>query len=177
MEYDTRIFLLLNSAQGWGPLDRFFIAMSWLGEGWLIIPLALALVLMKHGRTGIRVIAACSLAATFITLLGFALKESVARARPVAVLGDAVRVLGPRLEAHSMPSGHSLLVFMILGFLCGVHRRLAWLWLPFAMLVGVSRIYVGAHFPADVVAGAALGFVPALSVGLRVGSSLRTEGS
>jgi undecaprenyl-diphosphatase len=84
------------------------------------------------------------------------LKPSIARARPFDVL-DAVRVVGYRPRTYSFPSGHAasacagaFIVSLMLP------RASAWLW-ALAALIACSRVYIGVHYPLDVIAGALVG--------------------
>ncbi len=89
------------------------------------------------------------------------IKPLVDEARPPAVL-DIV-VIGRRLLHSSFPSGHSTSIFVLAGLLIlGVPLRDRWARagvLALAALVGLSRIGVGVHWPVDVLAGAALGWL------------------
>jgi membrane-associated phospholipid phosphatase len=90
--------------------------------------------------------------------------------RPLGVLpAEAVHVIGPGHRKSAFPSGHSATIFLFFGtWALSESRR--WLRpvlvLP-AILVGVSRIVVGVHWPADVLGGAALGWISAW-IGLRM---------
>ncbi|WP_394297763.1 phosphatase PAP2 family protein [Methanosarcina horonobensis] len=60
---------------------------------------------------------------------------------------------------YSMPSGHSLMSFALAVFLyprAGKFKILVWI---FAVTVSLSRIFIGVHFPSDVIAGAFLGCI------------------
>jgi undecaprenyl-diphosphatase len=84
----------------------------------------------------------------------------------LAALGrDLVTIVGPEAHAASFPSGHAAFVVLMCAALSpGVPRQIKWgLWI-FAMAVGLSRVVVGAHFPADVLGGAILGFAVAIVV-------------
>jgi len=102
------------------------------------------------------------------TLLGLVLEEGLKQLlqvpRPAAALGLArVRVLGELKLKNSLPSGHAVFAFMLATTL-GEKRSLAVrtaLWC-FAAGVAVSRVYVGAHYPLDVVAGGAIGVLAGL---------------
>lgn len=79
--------------------------------------------------------------------------------RPFVALGrDIVTVVGHASHSASFPSGHATFVFLLCAALSpGMPKLIRWgLWI-FAGVVALSRIVVGAHFPADVLAGALLG--------------------
>jgi membrane-associated phospholipid phosphatase len=81
--------------------------------------------------------------------------------RPQAVLdAEALVRIGPRYMMHSFPSGHTATAFTIAGVAAMTVRRArtAILSFAFASLVGLSRISAGVHWPADVAAGALLGW-------------------
>lgn len=67
----------------------------------------------------------------------------------------------PIFGATSFPSGHTTTTFAIAVFLVWALRgsALGWGIVGWAVLVGLSRIYVGVHYPLDIVAGAALGAI------------------
>jgi undecaprenyl-diphosphatase len=110
--------------------------------------------------------AARSMAAMLLLLVGggllvHAIKSALMLDRPFAVLpADLIQVVGQPLRQRSMPSGHSALAFALAtwilvgtGWWRGVRLALALI----APLVALSRVAVGAHWPSDVVTGAALG--------------------
>jgi lipid-A-disaccharide synthase len=86
-------------------------------------------------------------------------------AGPFAERGLSLRLIGPRLAHHSYPSGHAQAAFGAATALVYVYRRW-WTWMFFvvAAAVGLSRIYVGVHFPLDVLVGGAIGVVNAVVV-------------
>jgi membrane-associated phospholipid phosphatase len=82
--------------------------------------------------------------------------------RPPAVLDkDLINVFGPVLMRHSFPSGHTVTVFTLAGILVFYFRSIfvRTVLVLLALFVGISRISVGVHWPADVLAGAALGTI------------------
>ena len=84
---------------------------------------------------------------------------------PATIDKNLIFIIGPSLYRHSFPSGHTVTIFALAGILMFYFRsflsRLSIVLLAF--LVGISRIAVGVHWPADVLAGAALGTVCAVT--------------
>lgn len=103
------------------------------------------------------------LASLFAGLACRGIKFALPMPRPAAVLPQTqVVVIGQRLLNHSMPAGHAATAFAFAGVLAAcVSRRLAGAALLLAAGVAFSRIAVGAHWPLDVLAGAALGLLAA----------------
>jgi membrane-associated phospholipid phosphatase len=88
-------------------------------------------------------------------LLVLALKVAFERPRPSATIPQADPLMGAR--GYSFPSGHAATAFagaVVLGFLW---RRGTPYFLLLATAIAFSRVYVGVHYPGDVIAGAALG--------------------
>lgn len=79
--------------------------------------------------------------------------------RPAIVLGEhAVHLVGHADRRHSLPSGHAAFAMLLAASLWPVLPRIARAGAAlFVFWVGVSRIWVGAHFPADVLAGYIVG--------------------
>lgn len=118
-------------------------------------------------------------AAAFVALLGTAwvhgLKPFFDIARPPAVLGDAVHVIGRAYKAHSFPSGHATTAFAIGGLLFLGIRSTPWrcVVIVVAIAASLSRAVVGVHWPLDILAGAFGGWlaaVLALSLARKTGS-------
>ena len=93
---------------------------------------------------------ACLLALVVTSLLKWGLDLP----RPATVIASGVRVLAPVESTHGFPSGHSVYTALVLGTLWPLVSRRIQAALVVALLwVGYSRIAMGAHFPADVLAG------------------------
>lgn len=102
------------------------------------------------------------------SLLATAGKDLTDRPRPPRA--DA-RVIAETAvpDTSAMPSGHAATAFAVAVAVGAVHPRLRVPLLAAAAVVGVSRVYLGVHYPTDVLAGGALG----VAVGLAWGSVVR----
>ena len=100
------------------------------------------------------------------TLVVNILKYYIVSPRPPSVLeANMINIIGPALYSHSFPSGHTATIFTLAGLLVFYFRtffaRLAIVII--GLLIGISRIAVGVHWPADILAGAALGILLAIA--------------
>jgi undecaprenyl-diphosphatase len=94
-------------------------------------------------------------------LSGATLKDIFQRIRPCAELMD-VRLLGGCGGAYSFPSNHATNIFAAMVYISLHYYRFSPIFLTLAVLVAYSRIYVGVHYPLDVVGGVFLGTFIAL---------------
>lgn len=130
--------------------------------GVIVFVLLLLVAWWRHGRrTGVSG-AARALWAPLGVLLAVALNQPVGRKiaepRPYAVLHH-VLVLVPRTTDVSFPSDHAVMAGATAAGILLVSRRLGLLTAALAVLIAADRVYVGAHWPLDVVAGLAFGAI------------------
>jgi len=158
---DTNIPLFLY----FNKLSRFTGTALWanitsLGEGLVLLSLA-GLVAIRWPAAAWTIVVASVVG----TLLVHGMKEAVGALRPAMVLPDgSFTIIGPRLKIVSFPSGHTATItaFAAILFLHAQRAWAAWLLLPLVLLVGVSRMVVGAHWPLDVLAGWLVGILIAM---------------
>jgi len=86
--------------------------------------------------------------------------------RPPAVLDqNLINIIGPAISSHSFPSGHTVTIFTLTGIVIFYFRNafLRFFIIILALFTGISRIAVGVHWPGDVLAGAAIGILCAVT--------------
>lgn len=149
--FDDPLLLRAHALAGPG-LDRFFIVVSSLGyRGVIVIDVLLTLVLLACRRW--RAAAYCAIAFTGSALLNLGSKRFFHRQRPS--LWESV---APE-SSFSFPSGHAMgamtlaLAVVLLAWPTRWRRPVLWLALAFVLLVGASRVYLGVHYPSDVLGG------------------------
>ncbi len=153
---DAWVFLTFN-VRGSRPiwLDRIMLGFTQVGNGFATLGFAVILLLARE-----RILAYELILGTLTLWLTVVLvKAIVRRSRPYISLTQA-RIVGYRARGRSFPSGHTSQSFFI-ATLMAQHFH-ASLWVAFllyaiALLVGLTRMYVGAHYPRDVMAGSILG--------------------
>jgi undecaprenyl-diphosphatase len=164
---DEALLLWIN--QGWGhpALDPFFTWFS--ARAAFALPLLLLLLadaLRRAGRDGLRLWIALVLSVTAADQTGNQLKGVFAEPRPCSVVHERLR--NPEGEAKGpcgatrtgMPSNHALNFALATTFLARTTPWRAWhAGLAVATtVVALSRVYLGKHYPSQVLGGAVLGF-------------------
>lgn len=161
---DRELFLFLNNSLA-HPVNDYLIGL-WtpLAATWsLALILAGAVILTGLPSLRRNLVFAGS---TFVaaTVVSRGLKLLIDRPRPLASLSDAiasgsvsVHILFEPTFDLSMPSGHTTMAFTVATILSLFFRPYASGFFLAAFMAGLSRVYVGAHYPSDVLAGAVLG--------------------
>jgi undecaprenyl-diphosphatase len=153
--WDSALCIRFNGAVRIAPVRRIFRIVSRLGDGVFWYSLMLAL-LATGGVAALGPVGRMAGTGLVCTLIYKWLKSKTLRPRPFAV-ENAVRAGADPLDPFSFPSGHTLhaVAFSIVAI--AFYPALAWLLVPFTLLVAASRVVLGLHYPSDVLAGAALG--------------------
>lgn len=97
------------------------------------------------------------------------------RPRPFADLPGVHELIAKSALDKSFPSDHAATAFALAFAVLLVNRRWGTVFLAAAALICLGRLYVGVHYPTDVLAGAAVGIVCALSVHFLIHKTLRTS--
>lgn len=152
---DLSLCLLLNRGSTRPMVRRLFATVSRLGDGVFWYSL-MAVWPLLYGGSGLRATLHMVVVGTVGALLYKAIKQKFVRERPF-VTHPAVHLGVPPLDRYSFPSGHTLhaVAFTLISI---AHFPWAvWVIAPFTILVALSRIVLGLHYPSDVLMGAAIG--------------------
>lgn len=163
---DVGLFQAINGLAGrWPWLDQIGIFFTTIGNGgavWLLLGLGLLLVAGWRSQLWRRIGLSLLLTLAADGLVNWLLKRLIERPRPYLSV-PGVNQLGNLPDPYSFPSGHSSSSFATAVFFLlvvrhhGGPRWAGWLAVAVATLIGLSRIYLGHHYPTDVLAGAAIG--------------------
>jgi undecaprenyl-diphosphatase len=131
--------------------------------------LALGLLLLgiawrRQSKKWMRIFLSMLVAMAIAGVAGTVIKRTIPRARPS--VKSELRWGGPRFSTkyHAFPSGHVAASTAFFGVLILARRRVGLVCLPIPILIGLSRMYLGAHYLSDVVCAAVLGIICAAVV-------------
>lgn len=144
-------------------LDPFIVFVTKLGNtGMIWIVISVALLLFKRTRRW-GILCAASLLLGFL-VTNVTLKNIVQRIRPYDVM-DALKTLVPPEHDASFPSGHATSSLAVGWMLFRTARGRGGIWaLVLALMISLSRLYVGVHYPSDVLVGVLIGMGAAEAV-------------
>jgi undecaprenyl-diphosphatase len=162
---DSALCVTVSQTSQYRLIREWFRIISRLGDGvfWYILMFA---ILVTQQADGIKPVLHMLAAGLSGTLIYKWLKHKTHRPRPYQVRQD-VFLSGKPLDHFSFPSGHTLhaVAFGLVALF--YFPVLAVVLIPFIVMVAMSRVILGLHYPSDVLAGAAIGYVIALiSIGL-----------
>ena len=164
---NTQLFLVLNG------LSRFGGSYLWANISILGDTLFAAVLILPFIKKRKDLIWPLLLAGILSLLVSHLLKDCLDVLRPPAVLSsNIIHVIGPAYRHHSFPSGHATTIFTI-AFILIVNIKkdsLRWLFLTISLVIGLSRIVIGVHWPADIIGGFLTGWTSAF-VGLLIYSA------
>ena len=154
---DSSLLLWIQDVvrQDWlDPVVEFYTHLGDVGMLWIVCSLAMLFYkpTRKMGIAGLTALV-FSLLITNLTI-----KELVSRPRPWLDVEGLLPLIEEH-DPHSFPSGHTSASFAAVSawWHFSDKNRLKWLWGGMALCMGLSRLYVGVHYPSDVLAGILVG--------------------
>lgn len=154
--FDKPIMLFLHQLAT-PAIDRFFVVMSQLGYLWGVLPLDVGvlvwLIVRRRHRDGLFF----GLSVIGSLLLNLAAKNYFARVRPEFWLSLTPETTFSFPSGHAMGSATLAVALMLLFWSTRARFWVCFLAGLFVLLVGLSRVYLGVHFPSDILAGWAAG--------------------
>ncbi|MFC2103634.1 phosphatase PAP2 family protein [Bacteroidota bacterium] len=156
---DLVIFYFFNHTISTGFLDKFFSIITNVNNWYIAYLILIGILFFKGGTRGKIAVLGIILLIVATDQMGHRiLKELFERARPCNVLSDVITPLGCT-GSYSFPSNHALNNFAAATFFTRLFPSYRIVLFAVALLVAVSRIYLGLHYPSDIIAGAALGIL------------------
>lgn len=168
--FEANIILWIQENLRVGFLTPVMQGITTLGDGgvfWIILSVLL-LLFKKTRKVGI----CCALGLIFdLLVVNIAVKPLVARVRPYEVIKE-ITILTHQPGDHSFPSGHSAGSFACAwAFFRAYKKKWGVPALVLASLIAISRLYVGVHYPTDVIGGIVIGIIVG-ELGYRVGKKI-----
>lgn len=139
----------------WTPFWTFITSLGDAGWFWIALAFVLA-VFPKTRKAGFLALASLALCAL---ITNACLKNVIARPRPYTQIPDLTALIPPQKD-WSFPSGHATASFASAGiYLRTLPKKYGLASLALAMLIAFSRLYVGVHYPTDILGGVAIGLL------------------
>lgn len=154
--WESNIVLFVQENLRFDFLNPIMQGITLLGnEGILPIAVCIFLLLFKKTRK-VGVTSSLSLFLEFL-IINVTVKKVVGRLRPY-VVNEAIEYITNRPSDNSFPSGHTGCVFAVASVLFYMMpKKVGIPAMIVASLVGISRLYVGVHYPTDIIAGFLIG--------------------
>lgn len=159
MKWDESLFLVINGMAGQSPaFDWLMVQLAKPGN--LLYPVIIAAGYWLWTSRRECLIGSVMLVAVVVATdaLGTQLKGLIQRPRPCLSLLEVQKLLGCG-GAFSFPSNHAANTAAAAAFFQLLYPRSGWLSWPLVLAIGLSRVYIGAHYLTDVVGGWAIGGV------------------
>ena len=162
IQVDRSVFLFFNKILSNLVFDTIFPIITE-PRNWLIVAvIAMILFIFKEKKKALGVIAIVLIAAALSDLVAYrVLKPLFGRFRPChpEFYIEGGRFLLGMKSSFSFPSNHAMNMFTAATVLSYFYQKYSCYFFGFAALIGFSRIYVGVHYPIDIIGGAVFGII------------------
>lgn len=153
---DTRLFHFINSTYHGPVFDGVALVLSGVGSAGIIWFVSGVILFLKEEKKDHRFFVPIVLAgAMSFVLIELLVKFVVSRPRPTEEMGAII--IDRSASWYSFPSSHAAISWAMAVVLTSYEPKLKWVWMTLALLISVSRIYLGVHYPLDVLAGSVFG--------------------
>ncbi|MEW9124238.1 MAG: phosphatase PAP2 family protein [Thermotaleaceae bacterium] len=152
---DLKLFYIFNDGFKCNVLDKLIPLMTSLGGAFFTITTSITFIVF--GGNPLKIIGwqcLATLASSHIFV--HYLKKKFTRPRPFLNLSN-IHTYNTHLYDYSFPSGHTTAAFSIAAILSFYFSNLSWMLIGIAFIVGFSRVYIGVHYPSDVLVGMVIG--------------------
>lgn len=158
LSIDGGLLLLIQEYARTPLLDKIMVFITSLGNGGMIWIAATILLLIPKKTRKVGIMSGVALLGSLI-INNHIIKNIVQRPRPFVTFTD-LQILIPTPSEFSFPSGHTASSFAAAGvFYSNLPKKFGVPAVILAGLIGLSRLYVGVHYPTDVIAGIVMGIL------------------
>ncbi len=164
LSLDKAIFYFFNHSIAIGLLDKFFVLITTQTNWYIAYAVLIFFLIAKFKSKGLYLVILIAITILIADQLSSkVIKKAIGRVRPCREISD-VRLLVPCGAGKSFPSSHAVNNFALAFVLAYFFRNYRFHLFLLAFLIAISRVYVGVHYPSDVIFGAILGLLVGYSI-------------
>lgn len=163
--FDYYMFNLINKRIQLKILDIVMPRITHLGGATITLTILIGLIIFTNDKgqtiyfSSVQALISLVVSHIIVQILKIAYK----RERPFDRYTN-IRVFTNKLKDYSFPSGHTTSSFAISTMFTLHIMSLGYILIPLAVIIGISRIYQGFHYPSDVVAGSLIGLLTSVAI-------------